>query len=87
MRYLFGVVLPALLQVLVVFIIIETNTGNGSWLGLLAYLIGLFAIPLTAIINALYIWKSPTEYFLGIIGKCFAIALIAPVMCVFMLFL
>lgn len=87
MRYLFGVVLPALLQVLVVFIVIETNTGNGSWAGLAAYLIGIFAIPLTAIINALYIWKSPNEHFLNMIGKCFSISVIAPILCIFMMFL
>lgn len=87
MRYLIGVVLPALFQVLVVFIIAETNQGNGSWAGLGAFLIGMFAIPLTALINGLYVWKNPQAGFFQIIGKCFTLAMIVPVLCTFTLFL
>jgi hypothetical protein len=87
MRYLIGVIFPGLLQVLVVFIIVETNQGNGSWAGLGAYLIGLFAIPLTALINGLYVWKNPNVSLLQVIGKSFTLAMIVPILCVFTLFL
>lgn len=87
MRYLIGVVLPALFQVLVVFVIAETNQGNGSWAGLGAFLIGMFAIPATVFINALYVWKNPDVSFLQLIGKCFTLAMIVPVLAIFTLFL
>ena len=87
MRYLFGVLLPALFQVLVVFVIAETNQGNGSWAGLGAFLIGMFAIPATAFINALYVWKNPQANFFQIIGKCFTLAMIVPVLAIFTLLL
>ena len=41
MKYLFGVAIPVIFQILVVFIVIDLNTGNGSWAGLGALLIGL----------------------------------------------
>lgn len=87
MNYFIGVVFPALLQVLVIFIIIETNQGNGSWAGLGAFLIGIFAIPATAFINGLYVWKNPQAGMIQIIGKSFTIAMIVPVLAVFTLFL
>ncbi len=52
MKYVYCVIIPLLLQLLVVYIIIEMNTGNGSWLGLAAFLFAIPIIPLTAIINA-----------------------------------
>jgi hypothetical protein len=51
MAYVIGVLIPLILQSLLVFIVIEMNTGNGSWVGLGALLIGMFAIPATAIVN------------------------------------
>ncbi len=87
MNYFIGVVFPVLLQVLVVFVIVETNQGNGSWAGLGAFLIGIFAIPATAIVNGLYVWKNPQVGIIQIIGKSFTIAMIVPVLVVFTLFL
>lgn len=55
MRYLFGVVAPLLLQILLVLLLIVTNSGNGSWVGLGALLIGMFAVPATAVINILVV--------------------------------
>lgn len=87
MRYFFGVVLPALMQVLVVFIIAESNQGNGSWVGLGALLIGIFAIPATALVNGLYVWRNPNVGIFQLIGKCFMLAMIVPVIAIFTLFL
>lgn len=52
MRYIYCVVIPLLLQVLAVYIIILMNTGNGSFLGLAAFLFAMPIIPITAIVNA-----------------------------------
>lgn len=52
MRYVYSTVIPLLLQVLVVYIIIAMNTGNGSFLGLAAFLFAIPVIPITAIVNA-----------------------------------
>ena len=52
MRYVYCVVIPLLLQVLTVYIIIVMNTGNGSWVGLGAFLFAMPIIPITTIVNA-----------------------------------
>ena len=52
MRYVYCVLVPLLLQVLTVYIIIVMNTGNGSFLGLAAFLLAMPIIPITAIVNA-----------------------------------
>ena len=52
MKYLYCVGVPLGLQILAVYIIGVMNTGNGSWLGLMAFLLAIPVIPLTAIINA-----------------------------------
>lgn len=81
MRYLIGLFVPVFFQISVVMIIISMNQGNGSWAGVAAFLLGLFAIPLTAIINGLYIWKNPQVHILTLIAKCFTLAILAPLMC------
>lgn len=78
MRYIYGVLIPVLIQVLIVYVVIEMNTGNGSFLGLAAYLIGMFAIPLTAIVNAVYIKTHPQEGAFTCVLKCFLFAALTP---------
>lgn len=80
MRYVMGVALPALVQTLIVYIVIQINTGNGSWLGLGALLLGMFAIPATGVVNALYIKSSADIAASTIFLRCFGIALIVPVL-------
>ncbi|EAR61649.1 hypothetical protein [Neptuniibacter caesariensis] len=87
MRYLIGLFLPALFQGLVVLIIISMNQGNGSWAGLAAFLLGMIAIPLTALINGLYVWKNPQVSILTVIAKTFSLAVIAPLLCMVTLIL
>lgn len=79
MRYVVGVLIPVLLQCLFVFIIIEMNTGNGSWVGLGALLIGMFAIPATAVINFLYIKSNKDRGTASLMLRCFLIAIVVPV--------
>ncbi len=52
MIYLYCVVIPLLIQVGAVYIVILMNTGNGSWMGLLVFLLAMPIVPITAIINA-----------------------------------
>ncbi len=80
MRYIIGVVLPVIFQCLFVLILVEMNTGNGSWVGLGAFLLGMFAIPGTAIINAIYIRSHPDLHAVTVINRCFMFALIVPVL-------
>lgn len=87
MRILLGVILPALLQVLVVLIIISMNQGNGSWVGLAAYLIGIIVIPITLVINGLYVWKNPESSTLTLITKGFSLAMVVPLLCMITLVL
>lgn len=78
MIYLFGVFIPLLLQSLLVFITIQMNTGNGSWAGLGALLIGMFAIPATAIANFVYARSNRDKHPVVVVGNCLAIAMILP---------
>ena len=74
-----------LFQVLVVYVTIEMNTGNGSWLGLGAFLIGMFTIPATAIVNSIYIRTHREERAITVVMNCFLIAAIMPVLMVIVL--
>lgn len=87
MRVLLGVFLPALLQALVVLIIVSMNQGNGSWAGLAAFLIGIIVIPITFVINGLYVWKNPESSILTLVAKGFSLAMIVPLLCMITLVL
>lgn len=87
MRYLIGVLTPLLLQSLFVFIVIEMNTGNGSWVGLGALLLGVIAIPATGVLNFIYIKSKKDEINLAVIAKCFLISLVLPFIILFFLML
>lgn len=87
MRYLIGVLTPLLLQSLFVYIVIEMNTGNGSWLGLGALLLGMIAIPATGVLNFIYIKSKKDEINLAVIAKCLLISLVLPFIILFFLML
>jgi len=80
MRYISGVIFPLLIQCLIVFLIVSVNTGNGSWAGLGAFLIGIFAIPATAIFNLIYIKSHPELSSFVLVLRCFLFAAIAPLL-------
>ncbi len=85
MRYFIGVIFPALLQTLFVFIVIEMNTGNGSWVGLGAFLLGMFAIPATAIVNFIYLRAKHQSSDFVVLARCYLLALIVPFIVMFLL--
>ncbi len=84
MRYVLGLFIPALLQCLLIYFIIEVNTGNGSWLGLGAFLIGIFAVPATMIVNWVYIRNTQSTFQVKTIVRCLSIAAITPVIILFL---
>ena len=77
-RYFFGVFLPLISQCFVVILVVALNTGNGSFAGLGAFLIGMFAIPLTTLVNIFYVHKRRELPGLTVAGRCFLIACCAP---------
>jgi hypothetical protein len=85
MIYVAGVLVPIALQSLVVFITIQMNTGNGSWVGLGALLIGFVAIPVTALVNAIYIRANRETNSISAIARCYGIAAILPIIVVLLL--
>lgn len=84
MKYVYGVLMPMVIQALVVYVVIAMNTGKGSFVGLGAYLLGLVAIPLTAVINVIYIYANPKLSLLNVTGRCLLIALITPTLVILM---
>lgn len=84
-RLILGALFPLLLQCLFVFIVVEMNTGNGSWVGLGAVLIGMFAIPATFVTNILLLRESRDKHWLFAIARCFAVAFLMPILVVILL--
>lgn len=82
MKYIVGVAMPMGLQLMAVLMVIDLNTGNGSWAGLGAFLIGLLVIPATAIANATYLASTERPLYKAL-PRCFGLALLAP--CLFVL--
>ncbi len=78
MRYLYCVAVPMALQVFAVYIIVVMNTGNGSWLGLMAFLLALPVIPITAIINVVLTKKNERQKTLQTFFQSMVVAVAAP---------
>jgi hypothetical protein len=82
MKYLYCVIIPLLLQIITVYIIIEMNTGNGSWLGLAAFLFSIPILPATTIYNAVRTKVKTEARILMLFGQNLLIAFIAPIVIV-----
>lgn len=78
MKYLYCVAVPLAVQVLAVYIIVIMNTGNGSWLGLLAFLLAIPIIPITAIINAVLTKKNAQQAVLKTFFQSMIVAIAVP---------
>ncbi len=87
MRYLLGVVLPALLLSLLAYIVILMNTGNGSFIGLGVIIIAMIVIPANAIISALYLYGHRQYSLPYVLIRCYLFAAAAPFIGMFLLFL
>jgi len=84
MKYVIGVLIPILIQVLFTAVIILANTGNGSWVGLGAFLIAMIAIPVTGLINILVIRNSAGISAGTTLAKCYLGIVIVPVLMILM---
>jgi hypothetical protein len=82
MKYVIGCLIPALLQCLLVYFIVLANTGNGSFVGLGAFIIGIFAIPITAVLNAVMLYVRAEVPRRKVLFHCYILALIVPVLVV-----
>ena len=79
MKYIYCVVIPLLLQIAIVYTIMVMNTGNGSWVGLAAFLLAIPIITITAIVNTIRT-KLKTETKLSVlISQGILVAFIVPV--------
>lgn len=85
MAYLLGLVLPVAVQLLIILIVIVMNTGNGSWVGLGVYLLGIFVVPATALANFFYIRAHRQLALFQLTTRCFMLAMIVPVLVVILL--
>lgn len=85
MKYVIGVLMPVLVQVLFTAVIISANTGNGSWVGLGAFLLAMIAIPATALINFFVLRNSTGKPAGTTLAKCYLSIIIVPVLMVLML--
>jgi hypothetical protein len=82
MRFTLAVIIPLLAQVLFVLVIIVATNGTGSFVGLGAMLLGLIAIPLTALVNWVRTRKSPPVPALTFTTNTLLIALAFPLVIV-----
>jgi hypothetical protein len=77
-RRVLGVVLPLIFQLLFVAVIILATNGTGSFVGLGAMLLGLVALPVTAILNWSQLRSQPERPALQVAVRIFWITAIFP---------
>jgi len=83
-RLILGVVLPLVFQLLFVAAIIAATNGTGSFVGLAAMLLGLAALPLTAILNWSQVRSQPGRPAPQLAVRIFWITAIFPALILFL---
>jgi hypothetical protein len=83
-RWVPGVLLPLVLQLLFTLGIIFATQGTGSFVGLGAMLLGLIALPVTAIVNWSQIRSQPDRPALQLAARIFLISAVFPAFLVFL---
>jgi hypothetical protein len=84
-RRVLGVLLPLVFQLLFVVVIILATNGTGSFVGLAAMLLGLVALPVTAILNWSQVRSHPDRPALQLGVRIFWISAIFPAFLLFLL--
>jgi len=84
-RRVLGVLLPLIFQLLFVAAIIAATNGTGSFVGLAAMLLGLVALPVTAILNWSQVRSQPDRPALQLAVRIFWITAIFPAFILFLL--
>lgn len=83
-RIFAAALMPAVFQIILVYLVVLLNTGNDSWAGLGALLIGLVAIPATAATNIWLIKKMRPEPYTNMLLRSLLIAFILPILLTFL---
>lgn len=78
MNLLTSILLPFLFQLLFIFLIIMATNGTGSFVGLAAMLLGIFALPITAILN--WLVARNTKVWVTGLAKILCITAIFPIL-------
>lgn len=87
MIYLIGVGAVLLAQSLVSFGVMLAGTGNGSFIGLAAMLLGLVGIPTTAFLNFIFIYENRKHPERPYLLRVSLVSLVLPVLQFVLLFL
>ena len=80
MKFLAFVLLPALLQLFLAAALISLRKPGGEFVGLGVMLLGLVAIPATALINWVRTRAQPPQPALALVAKTFFTTLVFPVL-------
>jgi len=84
-RRVLGVLLPLIFQLLFVAAVIAATNGTGSFVGLAALLLGLVALPLTAILNWAQVRSQPERPALQLAVRIFWITALFPALILILL--
>lgn len=79
-----GVVVPLIFQLVFTLAIILATQGTGSFVGLGAMLLGLIAVPVTAIVNWSQIRSQPDRPALQLAARILLISAVFPAFLVFL---
>jgi hypothetical protein len=82
MKFIFYVILPMCLQLLIGTAVMFSHRPGGEFVGLGVMLLGVIAIPVTFIINLNRIRALPSIPTLSLISRTFYTTLIFPVLCI-----
>jgi len=77
-RHVLGIVVPLVFQLVFTLAIILATQGTGSFVGLGAMLLGLVALPVTAIVNWSQIRSQPDRPALQLAARIFLISAVFP---------
>lgn len=83
-RHIFGIVVPLVFQLAFTIAIILATQGTGSFVGLGAMLLGLIALPVTAIVNWSQIRSQPDRPALQLAARIFLVTAVFPAVLVFL---
>ena len=79
MRMLIFVVLPLLVQLAIASIFMFARHGGGEFVGLGVMLMGLFAVPVTALVNLMHVRRAPP--LIVLINRTIVTTLVFPLLC------
>lgn len=82
MKFMFFVFLPTCIQLLIGAAVMFSNKPGGEFVGLGVMLLGMVAIPITAIVNWSRTRSQPPIPTISLINQTFYTTLIFPVLCI-----